>query len=98
MYVYDNVRVICDLMFDDEVVNQVMNIGTGIRLTNLEIISKIGEILNKEVQFNYVEDRLGHDRKYGLNCGKLRGYYEKHGGRNWEFMNLDDYLIKQYKS
>lgn len=98
MYVYDNVRVICDLMFDDEVVNQVMNIGTGVRLTNLEIISKIGEILNKEVQFNYIEDRLGHDRKYGLNCGKLRGYYEKHGGRNWEFMNLDNYLIKQYKS
>ena len=98
MYVYDNVRVICDLMFDDEVVNQVMNIGTGVRLTNLDIVTKIGEILNKEVQFNYVEDRLGHDRKYGLNCGKLRGYYEKHGGRNWEFMNLDDYLIKQYKS
>ena len=97
MYVYDNVRVICDLMFDDEVMNQVMNIGTGIRLTNLAIVTKIGEILNKEVQFNYVEDRLGHDRKYGLNCGKLRTYYQKHGGRDWEFMNLDDYLTKQYK-
>jgi dTDP-glucose 4,6-dehydratase len=98
MYVYDNVRVICDLMFDDEVVNQVMNIGTGVRLTNLDIVTKIGEILNKEVQFNYVKDRLGHDRKYGLNCGKLRGYYQKHGGRNWEFMSLEDYLTKQYKS
>lgn len=97
MYVYDNVKVICDLMFDDEVVNQVMNIGTGVRLTNLNIVNKIGEILNKEVQFKYVEDRLGHDRKYSLNCGKLRGYYEKHGGRNWEFMNLEDYLKKQYK-
>ena len=96
MYVYDNVRVICDLMFDDEVVNQVMNIGTGIRLTNLAIVTKIGEILNKEVQFNYVEDRLGHDRKYGLNCAKLRGHYQKHGGRDWEFMSLDDYLKKQY--
>ena len=98
MYVYDNVRVICDLMFDDEVVNQVMNIGTGIRLTNLAIVTKIGEILNKEVQFNYVEDRLGHDRKYGLNSTKLRGYYQKHGGKSWEYMKLDDYLIKQYKS
>ena len=96
MYVYDNVRVICDLMFDDEVVNQVMNIGTGVRLTNLDIVNKIGEVLNKEVKFKYVEDRLGHDRKYSLNCGKLRGYYEKHGGRNWEFMNLEDYLKKQY--
>jgi dTDP-glucose 4,6-dehydratase len=97
MYVYDNVRVICDLMFDDEVVNQVMNIGTGVRLTNLDIVNKIGEVLNKEVQFKYVEDRLGHDRKYSLNCGKLRGYYEKQGGRNWEFMKLEDYLTKQYK-
>ena len=96
MYVYDNVRVICDLMFDDEVVNQVMNIGTGIRLTNLAIITKIGEILNKEVQFNYVEDRLGHDRKYGLNSAKLRGYYQKRGGKSLEYMKLDDYLIKQY--
>jgi dTDP-glucose 4,6-dehydratase len=98
MYVYDNARVICDLMFDDEVVNQVMNIGTGVRLTNLAIVTKIGEILNKEVQFNYVEDRLGHDRKYGLNSAKLRGYYQKHGGKSWEYMKLDDYLIKQYKS
>lgn len=97
MYVYDNVRVICDLMFDDEVVNQVMNIGTNIRLTNLDIINKIGKSLNKEVQFKYVEDRLGHDRRYSLNCGKLRGYYEKHGGRKWEFTNLEDYLTKQYK-
>ena len=96
MYVYDNVRVICDLMFDNEVVNQVINIGTGVRLTNLDIVNKIGEVLNKEVQFKYVEDRLGHDRKYSLNCGKLKGYYEKHGGRNWEFMNLEDYLTKQY--
>lgn len=97
MYVYDNVRVICDLMFDDEVVNQVMNIGTGVRFTNLVIIKKIAEILNKEVHFEYVEDRLGHDRKYSLNCLKLTGYYDKHGGRNWQFMNLEDYLKKQYK-
>jgi hypothetical protein len=33
-----------------------------------------------------------------LNCRKLRGYYEKHGGRDWEFISLDDYLKKQYKS
>jgi len=98
MYVYDNVRVICDLMFDDEVINQVMNIGTGVRLSNLDIVNKIGEVLNKEVQFKYVEDRLGHDRRYGLNNEKLKGYYQKHEGLKWEFMKLDDYLVKQYKN
>lgn len=98
MYVYDNVRVICDLMFDGEVINQIMNIGTGDRFTNLHIVNKIGEILNKKVNFTHVEDRLGHDKKYSLNCGKLRGYYEKHGGRTWEFLKLEDYLKKQYKN
>jgi dTDP-glucose 4,6-dehydratase len=77
MYVYDNVRVICDLMFDDTVVNEVFNIGTGFRTTNLEIIKKIASVLNKEVEIQHVEDRLGHDKKYGLNSSKLKAYYRK---------------------
>lgn len=99
MYVYDNVKVICDLMFDDEVVNQVMNIGTGYRLTNLEIIKKIASIVNKEVIFKYVEDRLGHDRKYALNCTKLRNYYDNKNDETIKtFTPLDDYLIEQYQN
>jgi len=99
MYVYDNVKVICDLMFDDEVVNQVMNIGTGYRLTNLEIIKKIASIVNKEVIFKYVEDRLGHDRKYALNCNKLRNYYDNKNDETIKtFKPLDDYLIEQYQN
>ena len=95
MYVYDNVKVICDLMFDDEVVNQVFNIGTGFRITNLKIISTISSILNKEVEIKHVEDRLGHDKAYGLNSLKLKGYYQKKGV---EVVNksLIDYLEKQY--
>jgi dTDP-glucose 4,6-dehydratase len=72
MYVYDNVKVICDLMFDDEVVNQVMNIGTGFRVTNLNIINKIATVLNSEVNIKHVEDRLGHDRKYSLYSKKMK--------------------------
>lgn len=99
MYVYDNVKVICDLMFDDEVVNQVMNIGTGYRLTNLEIIKKIASIVDKEVIFKYVEDRLGHDRKYALNCTKLRNYYDNKNDETIKtFKLLDDYLIEQYQN
>ncbi len=76
MYVYDNVKVICDLMFDDTVVNQVMNIGTGFRVTNLEIINKIASVLNKQVQVKHVEDRLGHDKKYGLFSKKMMWFYQ----------------------
>jgi dTDP-glucose 4,6-dehydratase len=97
MYVYDNVKIICDLMFDDEVVNQVFNIGTGNRMTNLDIIKNISYILNKEVDIKYVEDRLGHDRKYGLNSNKMRSYYRnKYGEFHVVDKTLSEYLQKQY--
>ena len=96
MYVYDNVKVICDLMFDDEIVNTTYNIGTTFRVTNLDIIKNISYILNKEVDVKYVEDRLGHDRKYGLNCEKLREYYITKHGEIPKFLNLFDYLDRQY--
>jgi dTDP-glucose 4,6-dehydratase len=96
MYVYDNVKVICDLMFDDEIVNTTYNIGTTFRVTNLDIIKNISYILNKEVDIKHVEDRLGHDRKYGLNCEKLREYYITKHGEMPKFLNLFDYLDRQY--
>jgi len=96
MYVYDNVKVICDLMFEDEIVNTTYNIGTTFRVTNLDIIKNISYILNKEVDVKYVEDRLGHDRKYGLNCTKLREYYITKNGEVPKFLNLFDYLDRQY--
>jgi dTDP-glucose 4,6-dehydratase len=95
MYVYDNVKVICDLMFEDTVVNQVMNIGTGFRVTNLAIINKIASILNREVQIEHVEDRLGHDRKFGLYSKSMTDYY-RNNDKTIEFKNLYDYLEEQY--
>jgi len=95
MYVYDNVKVICDLMFDDEVINQVMNIGTGFRVTNLNIINKIATVLNSEVNIKHVEDRLGHDRKYSLYSKKMKNYYTNKQ-KSIEFKNLYDYLEEQY--
>ena len=96
MYVYDNVKVICDLMFDDEVINQVFNIGTRFRVTNLDIINQIGVILNKKVKIKHVEDRLGHDKKYGLNSSKMENYYRQKHGQFPNFLNLFDYLKKMY--
>lgn len=98
MYVYDNVKVICDLMFDNEVVNTIFNIGTSFRVTNLDIIKKISDILTTDVKIKNVEDRLGHDKKYGLNCLKMRDYYLKTKGEVPKFLNLFDYLEKTYKN
>jgi dTDP-glucose 4,6-dehydratase len=96
MYVYDNVKVICDLMFDDEVKNDVYNIGTGFRVHNLDIVNKIADILNKEVKIKHVEDRLGHDRVYSLDCNKLYTFYLKRNKEQPTYLNLFDYLKKQY--
>jgi dTDP-glucose 4,6-dehydratase len=95
MYVYDNVKVICDLMFDDEVINTIMNIGTGFRITNLNIINKIATVLNSEVNIKHVEDRLGHDRKYALDSKKMNWYYINKQKKT-EFKNLFDYLEEHY--
>ena len=79
MYVEDNVKVIYDLMMDDEIINEVYNIGTGVVFKNIDLIDEISKILEKEVNFNFVEDRLGHDKKYRLNNTKLLSYYRKKG-------------------
>lgn len=73
IHAYDNVRRIYTLLVSDEV-NEIYNIGSGERYENIEIIKMIGEILGKEVKFKYVEDRLGHDKRYSLNSWK---YIEK---------------------
>jgi dTDP-glucose 4,6-dehydratase len=79
MYVEDNVKVIYDLMLDDEVINEVYNIGTGVVFKNIDLITEISKVLNKEVEFKFVEDRLGHDKKYRLRCLKLIDYYKNKG-------------------
>jgi dTDP-glucose 4,6-dehydratase len=65
----DNAAAIYKLLMSDKV-KEVYNIGTGERYQNIEILKIIGDVLGKEVNFKYVDDRLGHDRKYALHCGK----------------------------
>jgi dTDP-glucose 4,6-dehydratase len=95
IYVYDNVKIICDLMFDDKILNDVFNIGSGIRYTNVELIDLISKTINKEVEYNFVPDRLGHDKAYRLNCVKLNKYYMSKGV-NLEFKPIKDYLEEIY--
>ena len=97
MYVKDNVKVIYDLMMDDEVVNDIYNIGTSVShptggvYQNKELIELISEILGKEVNFEYVTDRLGHDRKYRLSSLKLINYYNSKGIK-YEPIKIKDWL------
>jgi len=52
---------------------EVFNIGTGQRIPNLELTTKILHLLEKgSDQIEYVADRLGHDFRYALSAEKIR--------------------------
>lgn len=67
----DNSRAIYKLLKSDKF-NQIYNIGTDETYTNNEVIEMISDIIGKKVKYKYVEDRLGHDRKYSLNSFKYK--------------------------
>ncbi|MCL4706849.1 dTDP-glucose 4,6-dehydratase [bacterium] len=51
---------------------EVYNIGGGNERTNLEITDFILDKLNKPQSLKtYVKDRLGHDRRYSVDCSKI---------------------------
>jgi len=52
---------------------EAYNVGGGNELTNLELTGLILELLNKpEDLIKRVKDRPGHDRRYSLDCSKLK--------------------------
>jgi len=81
----DNSKAIYTLI-KSKFVNTVFNIGTSERYTNNEIISMIGQFLGKDVKFKYVEDRLGHDRRYSLDSDKYISV----------FGNIQNITLKQW--
>ena len=70
----DNAKAILTLLMSNEI-NTVYNIGTEESYTNNQIIRMISDILGKDVKFKYVEDRLGHDRRYSLSSLKYENKF-----------------------
>ena len=89
--VKDNVQQLYNLMLSD-LTNEIFNIGTGETYTNLDIVGMIGVIMKKPVKFKFVEDRLGHDKRYALNSNKLNQY-----GFIDEYKTLTDFLKEEVK-
>jgi dTDP-glucose 4,6-dehydratase len=52
----------------------VYNIGSGLELTNIELVDKICTIMGKDLDesVRFVEDRLGHDFRYSIDCEKIK--------------------------
>lgn len=52
---------------------EVYNIGSGHEKTNLEVVREILRLLGKpESLIHFVKDRPGHDRRYAIDCSKIR--------------------------
>ncbi|OGD20664.1 MAG: dTDP-glucose 4,6-dehydratase [Candidatus Aminicenantes bacterium RBG_16_63_16] len=72
LYVEDNCRAI-DLLLRRGEPGEVYNIGAGNEVRNIQVAQAICDLLGKPRSLiTLVPDRLGHDVRYALDCGKLR--------------------------
>ncbi|CAI6087581.1 dTDP-glucose 4,6-dehydratase [Cohnella sp. JJ-181] len=72
LYVEDHCSAI-DLVVRKGISGEVYNIGGNNERSNIHVVKTIVEELGKsESLIQYVEDRLGHDRRYGIDATKIR--------------------------
>ena len=80
LYVEDHVIAI-DLIFHKSKIGKTYNIGGNNEITNNEIANILISKLDKKLKrkkgkslnlIKYVDDRLGHDRRYAVDCSKIK--------------------------
>jgi len=94
LYVDDHCDAI-QYVINNGKVGEIYNIGGGNELTNIEITDLILKETDKPDSLKkYVQDRLGHDRRYSLDCKKLEniGWIPK-----YDFPKAMKYTVDWYK-
>ena len=86
IYVEDHVRAI-DMVINSGRIGEVYNIGGRNERTNIDIVKSIIDYFKKNVDYTideslikFIEDRKGHDRRYGIDSTKINeelGWYPK---------------------
>ncbi|MEY4131746.1 MAG: hypothetical protein RLZZ31_1870 [Actinomycetota bacterium] len=72
IYVMDNCAGV-DVVLRKGKIGEIYNIGGGNETTNRELTEKILALLGVgEERIDYVQDRLGHDRRYSIDCSKAK--------------------------
>ena len=72
LYVEDHCRAL-DLILRKGAPGEIYNIGAGHERPNKEIAEAILKLLGRPLSLiRHVTDRPGHDRRYALNCDKIR--------------------------
>lgn len=73
LYVGDHCAAI-HLLLDSGQPGEIYNIGANVQLSNIEVARRILASLDKDVTWiEPVEDRAGHDFRYGVDSSRLRG-------------------------
>ena len=91
IWVGDNIRII-NLLTHSSNHYGIYNVGTGDIWCNVDIVDEVTMLTEGGINFQQVDDRLGHDRAYWLDCYKLEqelGYYPT--------MDLERYLRDTFK-
>lgn len=71
LYVYDHCEAI-DTVLHNGRIGEIYNVGGHNEKTNLEITRLILDIMGKDESYiEYVDDRLGHDRRYAIANDKI---------------------------
>ena len=87
LFVEDNCRAI-DLVMRRGKVGEAYNVGANNEVQNITVAEEIVELLGKPKSLiKFVPDRLGHDRRYALDCRKIHDL----GWKPEE--NFDDALV-----
>jgi dTDP-glucose 4,6-dehydratase len=93
LFVEDHCRAI-DFIIEHGKVGEVYNIAGGNEEENIEITNMILDFLGKPKSLiRYVEDRLGHDRRYSLDSTKLQNLGWK---RRYKFEEALEKTIQWY--
>ena len=71
-YVDDNCAAV-DVVLRTGQIGEIYNIGAGNEITNRELTERILRLLGAgDEMIQYVEDRLGHDRRYSIDTTKIQ--------------------------
>ena len=78
LHAVDHARAILTVLDRGEL-GEVYNIGGSFTCENRELIARVLRLMGKPASLvKRVEDRKGHDRRYALDCGKLKRLGFKH--------------------
>jgi dTDP-glucose 4,6-dehydratase len=94
IYVIDHCRAIESVIHKGKA-GEIYNVSAANELTNIEIVKKILNLLNKpENLITFVEDRPGHDTRYSLDSTKISSTLGWHP--NFSFTDSLESTVKWY--